>query len=375
MWKTSEGSTGRLIQLCLAYFFFYVITGVTVKYFQSYPGGPMMVPIEYLVYSTLGGVSVALAVVIIRKWYKFKTAIPKKIGPFTVPGEFFYIIPSGFCTAIIITFTTLMYSIKGVSVMVAMVIMRGSVIVISRIVDSIQIRQGILHKKVYKEENYGVFFALLAISVKLFWSVFTKKSGDFDFFTHPAAMSILCGYIAAYALRIYIMNYFKNTRPKGIKGDNRGYFAIEQISATTFILIAAFALFYWPINWGGGIALLEHYRSAVTFSIPSGGWAILAGTAFGLVSFFSVFIFMFKGRTATFAGLVNRLTSLLAGTAATIISWMFLTGKFPELQDWLSLFFIVVAIGFMTVAEKRRARELLAAHEIEDDSDKLTQKA
>ena len=25
MWKTTEGSTGRLIQLCLGYFFFYVI--------------------------------------------------------------------------------------------------------------------------------------------------------------------------------------------------------------------------------------------------------------------------------------------------------------------------------------------------------------
>ncbi len=25
MWKTAEGSTGRLVQLCLAYYFFYVI--------------------------------------------------------------------------------------------------------------------------------------------------------------------------------------------------------------------------------------------------------------------------------------------------------------------------------------------------------------
>ena len=43
MWKTSEGSTSRLVQLCIGYFIFYVITGVTVKYFlgpanKGFPG-------------------------------------------------------------------------------------------------------------------------------------------------------------------------------------------------------------------------------------------------------------------------------------------------------------------------------------------------
>ena len=37
LWKTKEGSSGRLIQLCIGYFVFYVITGVTVKYFLGKP--------------------------------------------------------------------------------------------------------------------------------------------------------------------------------------------------------------------------------------------------------------------------------------------------------------------------------------------------
>jgi hypothetical protein len=82
------------------------------------------------------------------------------------------------------------------------------------------------------------------------------------------------------------------------------------------------------------------------------------------VAFFSVFIFMFKGRTATFAGLVNRLTSLVAGTAATLIFHYGFGGKFPSAEDWLSLVFILIAVGFLTVAERKRMDELVKRREV-----------
>jgi len=53
-------------------------------------------------------------------------------------------------------------------------------------------------------------------------------------------------------------------------------------------------------------------------------------SAFGAAAFFSVFLFMFKGRTATFAGLVNRLTSLVAGTTSTVIFYFAFQGRFPK---------------------------------------------
>ena len=85
------------------------------------------------------------------------------------------------------------------------------------------------------------------------------------------------------------------------------------------------------------------------------------------MAFFSVFIFMFKGRTATFTGLVNRLTSLVAGTTVTLLFYALYGGKFPSMQDWVSLGFILVSIAFLTKAETRRARELVAAREIAAD--------
>lgn len=96
----------------------------------------------------------------------------------------------------------------------------------------------------------------------------------------------------------------------------------------------------------------------------------MSGLPFGAAAFFSVFLFMFKGRTATFAGLVNRVTSLVAGTVATLVVWWLIAGqKPPAMEDWFGLAAIFVAIYFMGKAEQKRACELAKAHEIELEKD------
>jgi hypothetical protein len=361
MLKTTEGSTGRLIQLCVGYFIFYVITGVSAKYFtaKDIAEAISMNQIGYMVYNTIGGMVTALLIVIVMRWYKLKSNGLVSWAGLSVPIEYSYIIPSGFMTAIIIPTTTLMYTFEGMSVMVAMVIMRASVIVISRFVDAIQIAKGILKKKIYREENIAVVFALLAAGVNLMW----VKPGDFDFVHNPAAVTILTSYIVAYAIRIYIMNYFKNTRAKGVPLDNNGFFGAEQIFAFIFVLLLSIFFFNAPQWFGWEVPQILNFRSAFTSLAPEWKLAVFSGTAFGIVAFFSVFLFMFKGRTATFAGLVNRLTSLAAGTIATVVSAIALGTQFPKMQDWLSLVFILVAVWFLSVAERKRTREMAAASE------------
>ncbi len=359
MFKSSEGSTKQLIELCAGYFFFYVLTGVSAKLFTAQGQMLKMGQIEYMVFNTIGGTATALLIVFFEGWYKLHSNKTMKLGPFSIPQEVYYIIPSGFMTAIIIPATTLMYTFD-MSVMVAMVIMRASVIVISRLVDAVQIAQGILKKKVYAQENFAVVFALLAAGVNLFW----VQPGDFAFLENTAAVVILISYIIAYAIRIYIMNYFKNTRAKGVPLDNKGFFGVEQIAACFFILAISVVVFFGASSFGWNVPQVMQFHDSLVQFPSHWGWALLSGTAFGIVAFFSVFLFMFKGRTATFAGLVNRLTSLAAGTVATLLSAYLLGTRFPSLHDWLSLGFILVAVGFLTIAERKRTAELAAMKEI-----------
>jgi len=361
MWhlKTEDGSTGRLLQLVFGYFFFYVITGLSVKYFQNIAG---MHSMEYLVYSTASSTLLATTVVLVLRWYKLQSVRLTKVGSVTFPSELYYIIPSGVMTAVVVPTTTLLYSFEGISVMVAMTIMRGSVIIIGRIVDSIQIKKGILNKKVYLEENMGVIFAVLAVGLKVLTG---GRDGGANPLTSVPVMVIFTSYIIAYAIRIYIMNYYKNTRPRRSKVDNnKAFFAIEQFASTVTIWLVALIILIVAIRTDAVGTRITPYVNAFKNPVSGFGWTMFWGAAFGIVAFFSVFLFMFKGRTATFSGLVNRLTSLIAGTTSTLLFALIWGGRWPALVDWISLLLIFVAVAFLTKAEKKRALELKVKHEI-----------
>jgi hypothetical protein len=360
------GSTSRLLQLCAAYFLSYVATGVLVKWFTGGLREPRMPDMAYLVNNTVGGNLLCLVAVFALGWIPWPWTRGGKW-----PSETGYILASGVCTAVIIPTTTLLYTLP-ISVMVAMVIMRGSIIVISRLIDAVQLHQGILRRRVYPEENWAVVFALVAVGSNLLpvplapWFARhegtaralgidpARLKGGFDFVHNPLAMWVLGAYIVAYAIRLYLMNYFKNTRVRPADVDNRGYFALEQLSASVVIFGAIAAAWYGAGAWGWTDPRITLAHAAVNRPDLS---AIASGIPYGLVAFFSVFLFMFQGRTATFAGLVNRLTSLLAGTAATLLLMWFFRLKPPTVTDWVSFAFILVAVGFLARAEQKRVAE------------------
>ena len=359
MFKTKEGSTGRLLELCGGYFLFYVIYTVATKYLTgpAKNGLPGVDQLELLIFSTVGGSLICLLVVLFGRWARMESANMITWGKLKFPAEYLYIIPSGVCTAVVIPATTLMYTLLR-SVMVAMLIMRGAIIVISRLIDAIQIRQGILRKKVYLEEEAACIFAIVAVCAQLF---FVKDAGGADLFHNAVAMGVLGGYLLAYSIRIYIMNYYKNTRGKGCKQNNQAFFGVEQVSASATILIALLVVMSLPAAGSKLLTALQHNYWSHS---PYAAGEVLTGTAYGIVAFFSVFIFMFKGRTATFAGLSNRLTSLIAGTAATLLFAVFFKGSYPKPEDWTSLALILIAVGFMTRAELKRSAELTKENSI-----------
>ena len=368
--RHGEAGTARLLQLCAGYFAAYVGTGIAVKWYTGGLRPTSLGQIAFLLDNTMGSSLICLVVILALGWLRLPAARTRRWLGFDVPAETPFIVASGICTAVIVPATTLLYTLP-ISVMVAMVIMRASVIVISRVVDAVLARRGLLRRTVRAEENWAMVFALLAMGTDLLFTPLLEvldralpglagslgvrpQHGGFDFVRSPLAMSVLLVYVVAYSVRLYWMNVFKLTRPAGPALDNRGYFAIEQVTASvtmgvvTVGLVAATRSFAWRDP-----RLLELSR-ALAAPDPM---AVASGLPYALVAFFSVFLFMFQGRSATFAGLVNRITSLLAGTAATLLlaAWFHLPP--PSGVDWMSLGFILVAIGLLARVERLRAVE------------------
>lgn len=378
-----SGTTRELLQLCAGYFVSYIATGVAVKVFTGGIRVPRMSEMVYLVNNTAGSSLLCLIAVLALGWLWPRARMDpagggsaRPPGRFRVPAEVRWIVPSGVCTAFIIPATTLLYTLP-ISVMVAMVIMRSSVIIASRVVDAVQVRQGLLRKRVSPDENWAVVFALLALATNLLLvpiaALLESRGidaarrigipaealhGSFDFVRSPLAMTVLVMYVFAYAVRLYIMNWFKNARAGISTLDNRGFFAWEQLSASLTMALAGLVLLLGP-GWFGW---RHHALAAFGDSVRHPDAAALAsGVPFALVAFFSVFLFMFQGRTATFAGVVNRLTSLIAGTTATLILALVWGLRPPAMQDWVALVFILVAVAFLSRAELKRAAEAKAA--------------
>jgi len=366
----SEGTTARLVQLCGGYFAAYVVTGILVKWYTGgVSGGPGLGQIAFLFDNTLGSSVLCVIAVLLLGWLRLPGGETRRWFGFKVPVETPFIVVSGICTAVIIPATTLLFTLPF-SVMVAMVIMRGSVIVISRGVDTVLGWQGLLKRRVRAEENWAVVFALFAVGTQVFlapilrairpylpsdgaFADLANQKISFEFLSSPLAVGVLAAYIVAYSVRLYWMNYFKLTRRAGPSLDNRGYFAIEQVAASVTMAVCALALIGGTRAFGWtDPRLVELSREAARPDLS----AVLSGIPYGLVAFVSVFLFMFPGRTATFAGLVNRITSLLAGITGTLLLTTWFGLKPPGMADWVSLGFVGIAVVLLGRVEATRSK-------------------
>jgi len=327
-----------------------------------------MPQLAYLVYSTIGGSVTCVAIAWALGWHRtFKSVGSLRIGPFNIPRELLWLIPSGICTAIVVPTTTLMYSFTGIDVMLAVVIMRGSLIVIGRIIDAIHLRLGISKKKVLWEENAAAVLAVIAVGVGIFVKTskvsgevqfFNFAGGELDFFVVPAAMITLCAYLGAYAIRLHLMNWSKSTG-QAATTDPRSYLVIEQTVA--FVTMGLVLLAIMLLVPEGASSQTDSMRQATNELADFNMWvylAVLSGVPFGLSTFPSVFMFLFKGRGATFTVLANRLTSLVGGTVATLL--LIPLGKgWPKAEEWTTLF-LVTAASFMLWLANERAKKLKA---------------
>ncbi len=251
-----------------------------------------------------------------------------QLGKLSLPrpsiGPFF----SGLCTAAIIATTTLAYSFAGISIVFAMLLMRGGVLMIAPIVDSLSGR------KVKWFSWAGMSLSLAALVVAF------AESGTTGI-TLVAAIDIGI-YLASYFVRLRLMSYFAKTDDPEAK---LRYFAEEQLIAAPacVLVIGGFAL------WGGNgfaqeLALGFHPANLGNAFV----WVLLIGLFSQGTGIFGGLILLGKQEN-TFCVPVNRSSSIMAGVVASFVLTLVFQVPYPSPYKLAGAGLIIGAILFLSI--------------------------
>jgi len=250
------------------------------------------------------------------------------------PGRYTFL--SGLCTAAIIGTTTMAYTFSGVSIVFMMLLMRGGVLMIAPIVDTITGRR----------PRWFSWVALL-LSLAALLASFSERGG---YEMTLVAIVDVAVYLASYFVRLRFMSRLAKS---GERETTLRYFVEEQMVASPVMLlvlvVAALAL-----PGAIGDALREGFTGFL------GGPVVLHAVLIGLFSqgtgIFGGLILL-DSRENTFSVPVNRSSSILAGVAASYALALTLDGDLPSAHELAGATLVIAAILFLTIPpllEKKR---------------------
>ena len=288
----------RIWWLALGYFAFYAPYSFLVKVLTSstWPGvnGPVS-GFRILPAVVVATAVVLLAIITYAGWWKH--ASRRQIKGRSIPLPPALVVLSGFGTAMIIGTTTLAFTFTGISILFALLLMRGGVLLIAPSVD-------LLFRRRVR------WFSWVALSLTMPALAIALLDVNNYRLTTIAALTIgayLCGYL----LRLPCLTRLAKREDQEL---THRYFVDESIVALLFLVTmpAALALI------GHGEIMLELRRGflemfTTTVTVP----AMVIGALYAGLYCFGTLIYL-DCRENTFCIPLNRASSLLAGLVATI---------------------------------------------------------
>lgn len=258
-------------------------------------------------------------------WWKY--AGRRKFFGRSIPFPSGWIYLSGIGMAVIIGTTTLSYTFSGVSILLALLLLRGGVLILAPLVDLS------FKRRVRWFSWVALALSFIAIAIAL---------ADIDNYkmTVIAALTITA-YIAGYALRMPCMTLLSKSNDKDAM---RRYFVEEQMVALPLLVAipAIVAIF------GGGDIAAELRQGFTTFFASDVIWPALGvGVLYACLSVFGTLIYLDR-RENTFCVPLNRSSSLLSGVAATYLLWFVLNQPTPSAMQLASTGFILTALAFLS---------------------------
>lgn len=291
-----------------------LIAGVKVSDFQLLP------------VSVLASVVGMFAFISLMRWWKY--AGRANVFGIEMPCPNRWTFLSGIATAAVIATTTLAYTFQGISIVFAMLLMRGGVLILAPIVDAIARR----HVRWFSWMG-------LVLSIASLFVAFSNRAG----YTLTLLASIDIGiYLASYFVRLRFMSRLaKSADPSA----NVRYFVEEQMIASPLLLLLLGA----GALWGGG-AMGESLRYGFTalWDSPVIWHIILVGIFSQGTGIFGGLVLLQKQEN-TFCVPVNRCSSVLAGVCASYALTIFLAQAPPSGRELLGAGIIIAAILFLTI--------------------------
>ena len=304
---------------------------------------------EILPPTIMASIIVMLCFISIIGWWKYATQWKLNLGSksISLPRPRIWTLLSGICTGFVVVTTTLAYTIDGVSIVFAMLLMRGGMLIMSPIADTIFKR----HVRWFSWEALACSVASLLVSN--FWPYAFEGAtfGEKALINTMLAIDLVV-YLASYFFRLSFMSKLAKSENDD---DTKRFFVEEQMVGTPSVLLILFiAQFFAPeqATTGFGQLLIDIHNGFFTFwQHPT---QIIVTAMF--IGFFSQFNGVFGGLILldksenAFAVPVNRCSSILAGVTATIALAVFFDGyKLPGVGEFVGAAFIVGAILFLTL--------------------------
>ena len=310
--------------LALGYFVFYAPYAALTKIFSQglLPGVDRPVsPFEMLPATGFATAVVTLLLITVLGWWSYLGR--RNLWGVTVPWPMRRTLLAGLATAAIIYTTTLMYTFTGVSVLLALLLMRSGVLILAPAVDCL------FRKRVRWFSWTALGLCLLAV---------VAAAAELQSYETTWGLLVTEGlYVGAYAVRLHCLNALAKTTDRAA---TCRYFVEEQFVAMGVLIGAPLAI---ALVGSSGIPL-EIRHGVTSFLSTSALWpSLLIGVLYALLCWFGTLIYL-DCRENTFCIPLNRSSSLLAGLAVSYGIAFWFGERTPTATELFGTALIAVAI-------------------------------
>ena len=258
----------------------------------------------------------------------------RRLGPLSVPTVRPLAVASGLATAVIIATTTLNYTSVGISILLALLLMRGGVLSLAPAVDVA------FGRRVGSSSWVALGLCLAAVCLAL---------SDVNGYRMTwSAGLIIAAYLAGYVVRISLMTGAAKSTDPAV--NRRFYF--EEMAVAAVALTAVPALV--AVLGRGEIAGQLRDGFTVFFATRLVWPALLIGLLYACLYQFGTAIYL-DGRENTFCIPLNRCSSLLSGLVSSYALTVLLGWNPPSAYQLAGALLIFVALMVLLRASLREA--------------------